>query len=149
MNYNANYDEETDSLDDARIRILIKLYVLADKLIDLHAANLVIDELIRLTDTLEGLPGQCFANIVYECTPSSSPLRALFRDWYLHECPYTWFQREGSLPVAFLEDIILEMGRIHEESADRTIEEVFSTKASSRPTGHYHQKPLSSPDNNI
>jgi RNA recognition motif-containing protein len=145
IDYNTNYNEENDDVEDAKIRVLIKLYVLADKLIDLHAANLVIDEMIHLADTFEHLPGSTFTNVVYECTPTGSPLRVLFRDWHLHECHYAWCQdlspQEESLPVEFLKDLVIETGRIQSKNRNRTINDVFRTRAISRPAGHYHQKP--------
>ena len=141
INFNTSYDEENDSVGNAMTRVLIKLYMLADKLIDLHTANLVIDELVRHVDGLTFMPGAYFIRIVYQCTPRSGPLRALFRDWYIHEGDYTWDDWEDfNVPVEFLQDLISETGQIHNENCDRTIDKVFRTKAISRPIDHYHQK---------
>jgi len=107
IDYNLSYGEENDGVDDAGTRVLIKLYVLAVKLIDIHTANLVIDAMITHIDLSE-VPDSIFINIVYKCTPTGSPLRALFRDLNIHETEYTWFQeilqRKQSLPVDFLND---------------------------------------------
>lgn len=141
VDYNTNYNEEADDVDDARIRTLIKLYVLADNLIDLHTANLVTDKFVQLVDTLEKLPGPSFTHIVYECTPAGSPLRALFRDFYMHEGSYIWDkQNDFCLPVEFLQDFIIETSRIQRERRNEIVYEVFRIKTVSRPTGYYHQK---------
>jgi hypothetical protein len=90
IDYNIDYDEETDEVDNAETRLLIKLYVLADKLIDLDTANLVMDELIAHVDACKIPPDIDYINIVYQCTPTGSPLRALFCDLYIHEAGYDW-----------------------------------------------------------
>lgn len=90
IDYDTSYGEENDDAHDVTTRVLVKLYVLADKLIDSHATNLVIDELVDFIDSRPSLPGAIFVNIVYNCTPSGSPLRVLFRDWYVHEGFYIW-----------------------------------------------------------
>ena len=46
IDYNTDYNQEKDDADCAGARVLIKLYVLSDKLIDLRTVNLVIDEQI-------------------------------------------------------------------------------------------------------
>jgi hypothetical protein len=143
--YDTSYSEETDDMDDARIRVLIKLYVLADKLLDPHTANLVIDELIAFADALGSLPQPYSTKIVYERTPTGSPL-ALFCDWYIHEGYYTWDdQTDFGLPVEFLQDLLIATGRIQTEHRNEIIDEVFRTKAINRPAGHYHQKSGGSP----
>jgi hypothetical protein len=124
--------------------------VLADKLIDIHTANLVIDAMIAHIDVSE-IPDSIFINIVYKCTPSGSPLRALFRDLNIHETPYYWFQeilqRKENLPIDFLNDIILEYGRIHAEHHHEIMDDVLTLDSAERPTGHYHQKAVSSRSN--
>jgi hypothetical protein len=144
IDYNTSYLMETDNRNNAMMRALIKLYVLADKLIDTQNANLVIDKLIRHMDARTRLPGPIFINIVYQCTPSGSPLRNLFCDWYVYEASYTWCQRQFAdnrdLPIDFLKDFIVETGRVHEVFEGSRIVNVFNSKAIGRPPGYYHQK---------
>jgi len=144
IDYNTSYDEQHDEVDDAITRVLIKLYVLADKLLDPRTANLVIDELVRHVDASSNLPSVHFINIVYQCTPVGSPLRALFRDWHIHEADYTWcqtqFEIKWDLPVDFLKDLLVQSGLIHNENPDKTVEEAFRMNVGDRLKGHYHQK---------
>jgi RNA recognition motif-containing protein len=151
IDYNTNYNEKADDVDDAKIRALIKLYVLADKLIDPQTANLVIDALVGHVDALPYLPGTVFVNIVYRCTPTGSPLRALFRDWNIHELNYTAYQahfdENVDLPVEYLKDLMVEIGRIRGGNDDERIGRALKSKPFGRPTGHYHQKAGSSQGN--
>lgn len=151
IDYNTDYDEERDDVDDAKTRVLIKLYVLADKLIDPCTANLVIDTLISHFDALSHLPEDVFINIVYKYTPTGSPLHTLFRDWYIHELNHFAYQIDFDakidLPVEFLKDVLAETGRICSGNENRKIAHVLRSKAIGRPTGHYHQKVESSQSN--
>lgn len=144
IDYSTSFAEEDDDVSDARTRVLIKLYVLADKLIDPNTANLVIDELVRHVDGLSFLPSPFFLKIVYQCTPKGSPLRAIFRDWHIHEVDHGWLQRlldvAWNPPVDFINDIVIETGRLYSENRDRTVGEVFRINVGDRPRGHYHQK---------
>jgi hypothetical protein len=64
IDFNTSYNQENDTVEDAKTRVLIKLYVLADKLIDLHTANMVIDELVRHAHGLSFIPGDQFIHII-------------------------------------------------------------------------------------
>ena len=125
---NTNCNQEKDDMNDAGIRI--------------HTANLVIDELVQFANTLEGLPGFLISKIVYNCTPTGSPLRALFRDWYIHEVNPISPQLDGTryFHVELLKDVVVEMHRISDENSDRKVKHLFRSKTIDRPTGHYHQK---------
>jgi hypothetical protein len=126
--------------------------LLADKLIDLHTANLIMDELIDHVDACKRLPSFGFINIVYQCTPAGSPLRKLFRDLYIHEADYDWFQKKleigWSPPVEFANDLIVEIGRLHGENRNRAVRKVFEINAVDLPRGRYHQSLASCQGNN-
>ena len=150
IHYNTDYGEEEDDVDNAKTRVLIKLYILADKLIDPYTANVVIDTLIRHVH-LSSVSDSLFINIVYKYTPTGSPLRTLFRDWHIHELEYCEYQAQfdaiQDLPVEFLKDFLVETGRICKGNENRRIAHVLRSKAIGRPIGHYHQKVESSQSN--
>jgi hypothetical protein len=102
------------------------------------------DILIDHVDALSNLPEIFFISIVYKLTPTESPLRALFRDWHVHELGYFAYQKQfdanEDLPVEFLKDVLVETGRFCNGNEDRRIADMLRLTAIDRPTGHYHQK---------
>lgn len=123
------------------MRFLIDVYFLADRLLDPVTANVVIDELIHFLDNQDGL---CTAAIIHICasTRDGSLLRTVLRDIYIPEYDGSWAldaQAQG-LPYEFLQDCLVEIGRLkEEEDRDAKIEEAFEMEVAERQAGHYHQ----------
>lgn len=64
---------------------LVRLYVLADRLHDLTTANLVMDEFLHATFSVEYNPSDVVVNSVYKSTTHGNPLRRLLRDICVHD----------------------------------------------------------------
>lgn len=90
---------------------LISLYLLCERLIDFKAANMVIDEITRFGFDAGVIPLLGPTSLVYTSTAKGSPLRALLRDYWMHESGN--IDRETLLaddfPVECLQDIALAM----------------------------------------
>jgi hypothetical protein len=100
--------------DNGSLRPLVRLYLLADKLNDIITTNLVMDEIIRLSDELLRVPCSKFVTLAYTSTVVGSPLRKVCRDYYVHEV-VDWVLEvsdEGEFPFEFLKDVLVEFRRI-------------------------------------
>ena len=88
---------------------LISLYLLCEKLIDFKAANMVIDKITRFGFDAGVIPLLAPTSLVYNSTAKGSPLRALLRDYWMHDSGN--IDRETLLaddfPVECLQDIAL------------------------------------------
>jgi len=67
--------------------MLARLYVVADKLLDLLSANKVMDRLLHFNSDTKFLLPRDTITWIYEHTPSNSPLRRMVRDIYIYETP--------------------------------------------------------------
>lgn len=91
--------EEVDALG---IDSLIRLYILADKLGDLHTVNMAIDQLIRLSDKTSEIPDGDSIALIFDNTPDTSPLRRLAVDFYLFEGSLEVYEElDDETPSAF------------------------------------------------
>lgn len=129
--------EESDDIDhcvwkfgdnDRRDKFLVDLYLLADKLLDPVTANMAIDKLIRMSEARERCPSQILVCYVYRSTAVESPLRRLFRDWYVFTVSESWvdtIHRDG-YPHAFLKDLIYEIYNLQRDNQRKRIRKVFS-----------------------
>lgn len=96
------------------LHILVKLYLLADRLQDSKTANLVIDEYIRFANEAKWLPEVRTIILSYESTTHGHPLRKLMRD----DCVYETVSAEyidlhfGEYPSEFTRDVTVEYTRI-------------------------------------
>jgi hypothetical protein len=70
---------------DTHFFFLAKVYLQADKLQDLTATNLVIDEFIRFSKVTRRNLAVYVVNHIYESTVHGSPFRKLMRDFRVHE----------------------------------------------------------------
>ena len=134
----------TKAKDQETLEFFVELYLLADKLLDPGTANLVIDELISFVDTLSWVSDNSSITHVYDHTVDGNPLRQLLVDYHIHEATPDWFNKDSKAtsqpPLEFLQDIIIENGRLQAENPQGVIERVFRNYATSRPKDHYHQK---------
>jgi hypothetical protein len=63
---------------------LIKLYVLADTLIDLKTANMVVDRIFAYALETKSLPSHDQVNLAYSSTALGNPLRSILRDFIVY-----------------------------------------------------------------
>lgn len=135
-------DETIDETNDV-LESLIKLYSCADKLEDLTAANLAIDELVRFSEDCKILPtAKGVLHLAYESTPSNNPLRELLRDWVIHEASEAMFALSNSIdvfPKEMLFDIVKEFNAIKHDGIDETVSSAYDLYVSLQDKCHYHQ----------
>lgn len=96
--------------DKDSLAALIVLYLLADKLNDVPTTNLVMDEIIMLSEEVLDLPCSDSVTLAYNSTAAGSPLRKLCRDYYVNEAERVDLERihQGRFPFQFLQDVVLE-----------------------------------------
>lgn len=125
-------------------KFLVDLYLLADKVMDTVTANMAIDKLIRMCEARESHPSSALISYVYGSTTVGSPLRRLFRDWYVFTVSESWVDdiyQKGYHP-AFLQDLVHEIYNLQRDNWERRVFKVFSAEklASRRKKDYYHQK---------
>jgi hypothetical protein len=96
---------------DALFTKLIGLYLLCQRLIDFKAANMVIDEVIRLTNAGKIIPMRGPIVLAYSSTIKDHPLHALIRDYWIYESSNTERRvlRADDFPAECLQDITLAL----------------------------------------
>jgi hypothetical protein len=121
-------DDLSVGLKSDHFPALIKLYVLADKLIDHTTANKIISQIIAYANTARKLPTRSQVNLGYNLTISGNPLRTLLRDLIVHSA-HNGYLGDGSktLHPDIGHDVAIEYLRIKESGpVDRTIRQAFS-----------------------
>jgi hypothetical protein len=135
--------DEEQAVADLVFEKLIRLYLLAERLVDLRTANMALGEIIRSSMLLRVIPMQVPTSLAYASTAKDSPLRTLLRDYWVYESGSTDTDRErlrtAGFPSEFSQDIAIEMLRIVSESEDydpfdKTVKEIYSDNKC-----HYHQ----------
>jgi hypothetical protein len=125
-------------------KFLVDLYLLADKVMDPVTANMVIDKLISVCEAQDSYPSPELIRYVYGSTTAGSPLRGLFRDWYVFTVSRSWVERlchEG-YPHDFLKDLVHETYILQRDNQGKRVSRVFSAEnlAGRRTKDYYHQK---------
>lgn len=125
--------DEDQAAADLVFEKLIRLYILAAKLVDFETASMVVDKIIRTSDSLGFIPTQGPISVAYASTDKGSPLRALLRDYWIYESALIETDSErlraDNFPVECLQDIAIEMLRIVNECAgnfDETVKDLCS-----------------------
>jgi hypothetical protein len=121
-------DDLSVGLKSGHFPALIKLYVLADKLIDHTTANKIISQIIAYANTARKLPTRSQVNLGYTLTISGNPLRTLLRDLIVHSA-HNGYLGDGTktLHPDIWHDVAIEYLRIKESGpVDRTIRQAFS-----------------------
>lgn len=118
----ANTKDEKQAVADTVFEKLIRLYLLAERLIDLKTANMVIAEIIRASRLLGCIPTQSPTSLAYVSTVEGSPLRRLLRDYWFCESASTHTDHErvraAGFPLEFLQDIAIKGLRTLEVPAE-------------------------------
>jgi hypothetical protein len=134
----------SDTLDanTFKKKLLISLYLLADKLIDPVTTNFAIDELIALVSSSRLNFGLDEVNLVYSTTTSGCPLRTYIRDWFVHEPSPTVnnILQSSDYPYELLREIVFEMRVKNVFERKKSIEQAYDIRAMYQHKGRYHQK---------
>jgi hypothetical protein len=136
----------SNSIDDGHLDALSKIWVLADKLIDLQTANMNMDEIYNYCNKMEDFARNSSFNLVYDSTVSDSPLRMFMRDTviYNHHGIVGFFEHEdpSDYHVEFYRDIAVRLMCITNENrkSSRTFKGIFGGGVPSHmpPSNHYH-----------
>jgi hypothetical protein len=121
-------------------KFLIDLYLLADKLIDPIAANLVMDELINLVEKRDEKLTAVLVCFVCSSTTVASPLRRFIRDYCIN-ATFSSVADTGQLgltnfPPDCVKDILSEVWAINKRNPDGAIRKVCRRKKTQ--PKHYH-----------
>lgn len=97
-------------------RVLIELYLLADRLQDIQTANAVVDAIVRFGGEEMENPNSPIVALIYESTVHGNPLRKWARDMQAYE---TSSKRHlllhvGDYPAEFMRDVAVELMRIRD-----------------------------------
>lgn len=132
-------EHQHDSFDP-----LIRLYVVAYHLRDLTIANLVIDDIMRLSNNSGMLPNKSEISYVWkEIRRTKNPLRRLFVDYQIHETGRLSLKfKEGDVPFKYLVDVAMGFSSLAEARGPRgeaeQDDDISNVKCSKRPKCHYH-----------
>ena len=147
VNFLPHHSELGDTEGSEHFESLIELYIMGDKLGDIITANMVIDRIMSVSDEVEKLPRGGDLELAYNSTVSGSPLRALFRDYFIHEVTVSYLGTDKltDCPRELLEDIVLGYLEIKRKNASKTINAALAVEVSTMTRCHYHQHDSSVP----
>jgi hypothetical protein len=135
----TNGDDLSVGATNDHYTALIKLYVLADKLIDYTSANKVIDRILTYQNETMLLPRTAQVVLGYSLTTSGSPLRALMRDLVIHKAREGYLGKDpGGLHGEMLADIAVEYLRIKGRGGGVTVGHAFFSPMSDPCVYHHH-----------
>lgn len=97
-------------------RVLVEIYLLADRLQDVQTTNLVIDEIVRFGSQEMENPDAPVISLIYDATVHGNPLRKWARDTQAYD---TSSRRHlllhvGDYPADFKRDVAVELVRIRD-----------------------------------
>jgi hypothetical protein len=92
---------------------LMKLYVLAERLQDANAKKVVLGAtyncLWEICTTARKMPGMECIRIVYEGTPTGSPMRQMLVDFYTYYAGGTSFKIDGVYPHDLMQELTINL----------------------------------------
>jgi len=103
---------EDDSLGVDAYKVLAKIYVLGERLLDESVQNAVVEEFARLV-AIESSDGKCYypgsgcVTLIYNGTSTPCELRRMMVDMYSSEGEASWIDKR--LPSEFLADLVEEL----------------------------------------
>jgi hypothetical protein len=106
----------SSSESEAEYELLAKLYIFGEKIVDVAFKNSVIDAIVEKVG--QDSFSKKLTGLVFDNTPSASPLRALWLDVYYHVGSVEWLApryTEGTLSAGFL----IEFGRFQMANRDQ------------------------------
>lgn len=127
---------------------LVKTYALAEKLMDITTANIVIDAIIDYSDEERMVPNPCAVVAAFNSTADGSLLQRLMVDFYTHEAgaaAHEQISKNQDTPQAFLFAVLLAKARLEESNASRRIKFVFDSEFVITHRDEYHHREDSDP----
>lgn len=102
--------ESVKKVANEKFLCLTRLYVLADRFQDLQTANAIIDQIVVCSEESSQIPGFDPVTFAYGATTPRSPLRSLFRDYWVYEAaPHSVDDLKAkSFPAEFYCDVAHE-----------------------------------------
>ena len=124
--------------------IFTDLYLLADTLRDLKTANLVMDALIKFSDSCRRSFTDEIINHVYDSTAHGNPLRKLIRDECVYETNSSDYMQMHivSYHAEFTRDVLVEFLRLRDPKLRETVHDVYQLHGKhgrNVDKCHYHQ----------
>jgi hypothetical protein len=91
-----------------RLKGLMKVYLLANVLLDHKTANMVVDETLRSLTILKAIPSEGPVQLIYDNTVAGDRTRNFWTDWYVHNVATISFpdDDERPWPNDFLVDVV-------------------------------------------
>lgn len=120
----------------------VRLFVLADKLGDVTAANAVSDRIVDNCEETRNLFSKRAVRVAFEQLPQNSPLRRFCIDYYVHECHTTDIQPltdDEATPKAALAAMLLEKTRLDSDNRGERMQDVFQNQYTTCHKKEYHQ----------
>ena len=118
----------------------LRVYLLADKLGDLTAANAVVDELIRNVDEGTTFPSAKNVSMVFDNTIPSSPIRRLLVDFWMHNtCPTFTEEHVEDMSPTFMCAVFNKLGQLKKDYHYSTLCNVFTQDVIKCNRCRYHQ----------
>lgn len=122
-------ETEYSGSDTEQFDLLIKVYILADKLQDPSTANAVIDEIVDFGEETRQMPSVQAINLTYRSTVHGHSLRRLLRDCYVYDISGSdRYMRvhTDDLPLELYRDIAVRyLRRKHNEHPTRAMRDVY------------------------
>ena len=121
---------------------LVLTYVLADKLADVIASNMIIDEIARYSDRVGKVPSSDALKATLSNTLEGSAIQRLLLDYYVHEANALSMETictKEFVPGEFLHRILKEKARLEDTHRKGKICEVFQVGYVMKHLCHYHQ----------
>lgn len=106
---------EREEIFDRHFLPLYKLMIFGDKVGDSSLSNVIVDEILRITEVINLLPGPIKIRQIYPELPAESPIRKLLRHLYrTADIDYIDRQRHF-LPADFVFDLMVELIRTRDQ----------------------------------
>jgi hypothetical protein len=91
-----------------RLKGLMKVYLLANVLLDHKTANMVVDETLRSLNILKAIPSEGPVQLIYDNTVAGDRMRNFWTDWYVYNTTTLSYpdDDERPWPNDFLVDVV-------------------------------------------
>lgn len=118
---------------------LMKLFILADTLQDLAAANQAMDEILAIPSKMNCYPNKSAIRLAYRETVAGGPIQRVIAHLYVHGPNKLPTSRElMGLPHEFLADVVKEFMSLKNQYPNNTVKQVFSQSISLDDACTYH-----------
>ena len=126
--YDAGPGEEEWCEDQRMRRLMLRTYILADKLGDIVTANLLLDGILDVYNSDQSAPSVDTIDFVFSSTAPDTPLQRLFIDIYVYADSGTLISdllQSGHVPRAFLHPYMEKTASLLRAHPGRRFRDVF------------------------